>query len=161
KKRSLDEHKSQGPAEIWDVHEKMHRRRGAECGVEFAEAYSLVEAKEGCPLLSVRFLERTEAERAAGSGRPSPGRAGAMIENQSPWIEVEGGRVQYLIEGDDKGRPVILLHGARFQAETWKRIGTIKALAQAGYKVIAVDLPGYGKSAPSHGSPRTWLRDLL
>ena len=68
-----------------------------------------------------------------------------MIENQSRWIEVEGGRVHYLIEGDDKGRPVILLHGSRFQAETWKQIGTMKALAQAGYKVIAVDLPGYGQ----------------
>ena len=84
-----------------------------------------------------------------------------MIQNESRWIEVEGGRVHYLIEGDDKGRPVILLHGSRFQAETWKQIGTMKALAQAGYKVIAVDLPGYGKLAPSHGSPRTWLRDLL
>jgi hypothetical protein len=39
----------------------MHRRRGAECGVEFAEAYSLVEAKEGCPLLPVKFLGRKDA----------------------------------------------------------------------------------------------------
>jgi LmbE family N-acetylglucosaminyl deacetylase len=44
KRRSLDEHKSQDPDEIWTVHERMHRRRGAECGVQFAEAYSLVEA---------------------------------------------------------------------------------------------------------------------
>jgi N-acetylglucosamine malate deacetylase 1 len=51
KRRSLDEHKSQGPEEIWTVHDRMHRRRGAECGTEFAEAYSLVEAKPGCPLL--------------------------------------------------------------------------------------------------------------
>ena len=26
---------------------------------------------------------------------------------------------------------------------------------------IAVDLPGFGQSSPSHGSPRTWLRVLL
>jgi N-acetylglucosamine malate deacetylase 1 len=58
KKRSLDEHKSQGPEEIWQVHERMHRRRGAQCGVEFAEAYKLVEAKEGCPLLPVSFLPK-------------------------------------------------------------------------------------------------------
>ena len=58
KKKSLDEHKSQGPEEIWQVHERMHRRRGAQCGVEFAEAYKLVEAKEGCPLLPVSFLPR-------------------------------------------------------------------------------------------------------
>jgi pimeloyl-ACP methyl ester carboxylesterase len=106
-------------------------------------------------------LRRTGVEQAAGSGRPSPGRTGALIENQSRWIEVEGDRVHYLIEGDEKGRPIVLLHGARYSAETWKTIGTMKALSQAGYKVIAVDLPGYGQSAPSHGSPRTWLRGLL
>ena len=56
KKRALDEHKSQEPVSIWEVHDRMHRRRGAECGVEFAEAYSLVESKDGCPLLPVSFL---------------------------------------------------------------------------------------------------------
>ena len=64
KKRSLDEHKSQGPDEIWKVHEQMHRRRGAECGVEYAEAYKLVEAKEGCPRLPVPFRERVVANQA-------------------------------------------------------------------------------------------------
>jgi LmbE family N-acetylglucosaminyl deacetylase len=63
KRRALMEHKSQGPEEIWEAHEKMHRRRGSECGVMFAEAYSLVEAKEGCPLLPVSFLERTALPR--------------------------------------------------------------------------------------------------
>jgi hypothetical protein len=106
-------------------------------------------------------LRRIEFEPAAGSGRPSPGRTGTRIENQSRWIEVERGRVHYLIEGAERGRPIVLLHGARFQAETWKQTGTMKALAQAGYQVIAVDLPGYGQSAPSQGSPRTWLRSLL
>ncbi len=62
KKRSLDEHKSQAPEEIWRAHEQMHRRRGAECGVEFAEAYKLVEAKEGCPRLPVSFLTRKSRE---------------------------------------------------------------------------------------------------
>jgi LmbE family N-acetylglucosaminyl deacetylase len=55
KRRSLEEHKSQNPEQIWGFHEGMHRRRGAECGTQFAEAYSLVEAKEGCPLLPVAF----------------------------------------------------------------------------------------------------------
>ena len=58
KRRALDEHKSQEPTSIWEAHDGMHRRRGAECGVEFAEAYSLVEAKEGCPLLPVTFIKR-------------------------------------------------------------------------------------------------------
>jgi abhydrolase domain-containing protein 14 len=84
-----------------------------------------------------------------------------MIDHQSRWIEVEGGRVHYLIEGDDKGRPVVLLHGASFNAETWAQIGTMKALAEAGFLAYAVDLPGFGKSSASDGSPQTWLRVLL
>jgi pimeloyl-ACP methyl ester carboxylesterase len=84
-----------------------------------------------------------------------------MIENESRWTEVEGGRVHYVIEGEEKGRPVVLLHGASFSSETWNQIGTMKALTGAGYLVFAVDLPGYGKSSPSHGTPRTWLRVLL
>ncbi len=84
-----------------------------------------------------------------------------MIENQSRWIEIEGGRVHYLIEGPERGQPVVLLHGASFSAETWKTIGTLKALAEARYLAYAVDLPGFGKSSPSHASPRTWLRLLL
>jgi pimeloyl-ACP methyl ester carboxylesterase len=103
--------------------------------------------------------------RPSSSGQgPSAGKAGGpdgRIENQSRWAEVEGKRVRYLIEGDEKGRPVVLLHGARFEAETWKTIGTMKALAGAGYKVIAVDLPGFGRSEKSEVPPRAWLRALL
>lgn len=51
-------HASQGPAAFWPVHEAMHRRRGAESGVSHAEAYYLVEAKAGSPLLPVSFLGR-------------------------------------------------------------------------------------------------------
>ncbi len=58
KHKALDQHKSQEPVAIWQAHERMHRRRGTECGVEFAEAYSLVEPKPGCPLLPVTFLSR-------------------------------------------------------------------------------------------------------
>jgi LmbE family N-acetylglucosaminyl deacetylase len=68
KKRALDEHRSQEPGAIWQAHERMHRRRGAECGVEFAEAYSLVEAKEGCPLLPVPFRGRVAELRAKAGG---------------------------------------------------------------------------------------------
>jgi abhydrolase domain-containing protein 14 len=84
-----------------------------------------------------------------------------MVENQSRFVEIDGGRVHYLIEGSEKGRPVVLLHGASFTSETWKQISTMEVLAQAGYLVYSLDLPGYGQSAPSQANHRTWLRGLL
>ena len=58
KKEACFCHQSQHPEGFWAVHERMHARRGGECGVECAEAYSLVEAKPGRALLPVRFLSR-------------------------------------------------------------------------------------------------------
>ena len=85
-----------------------------------------------------------------------------MIDHESRWTEIEGGKVRYLIEGPENGRPVILLHGASFSSATWKQIGTMTSrLANAGYLVYAVDLPGYGQSSPGVGSPQTWLLVLL
>jgi pimeloyl-ACP methyl ester carboxylesterase len=84
-----------------------------------------------------------------------------MIATESRWVNVEGGRVHYLIEGEETGRPIVLLHGASFSAQTWKQIGTMTALAQAGYLVYAVDLPGFGQSSAGGSSVQTWLRTLL
>jgi N-acetylglucosamine malate deacetylase 1 len=57
KKKALECHASQDPDSIWKFHDSMHRRRGAECGAAFAEAYDLVEAKPGWPVLPVKFLQ--------------------------------------------------------------------------------------------------------
>ncbi len=84
-----------------------------------------------------------------------------MIESQSGWCELEGGKVHYLVEGPEGGKTIVLLHGASFSSETWKQIGTIEALSKAGYLVYAVDLPGYGKSSQGAGSPQSWLRLFL
>jgi pimeloyl-ACP methyl ester carboxylesterase len=47
------------------------------------------------------------------------------------------------------GRTVVLLHGKNFCAATWR--GTITALTQAGYRVIAPDQVGFCKSTkPAH-----------
>ena len=51
-------HKSQEPIVFWRIHDQMHRDRGRECGVQYAEAYTLVEAKANCPLLPVQFLSK-------------------------------------------------------------------------------------------------------
>lgn len=66
KLEALREHRSQGPEAIWTAHDRVHRRRGAECGAEWAEAYRLVEPKAGCALLPVTFLNRKTAGASRG-----------------------------------------------------------------------------------------------
>jgi pimeloyl-ACP methyl ester carboxylesterase len=47
------------------------------------------------------------------------------------------------------GRVVVLLHGKNYVAATWQ--GTIEVLIEAGYRVIAPDQVGFGKSTkPAH-----------
>jgi abhydrolase domain-containing protein 14 len=59
---------------------------------------------------------------------------------------VEAGRcaVNCLKAGSAKGRDVLLLHGMSFQAQTWRDLGTLSALGDAGYDVSAIDMPGFG-----------------
>lgn len=57
---------------------------------------------------------------------------------------------------------VLLLHGASFTSQTWQDLGTIETLANQGYLVIAIDLPGYGKTPPIFGlSPELFLLELI
>jgi len=69
KKQVIDIYKSQGPAKIWGYNERMQHNRGAECGVQDAEAYFLVEAKPGSPLLPVKLLPKTGSASAAARSR--------------------------------------------------------------------------------------------
>jgi pimeloyl-ACP methyl ester carboxylesterase len=57
-----------------------------------------------------------------------------------------------IVWGDPAGRPLVLIHGVTASARIWWRIGP--ALAAAGRRVVAVDLPGHGETGHWQGHHR-------
>ncbi len=58
-------------------------------------------------------------------------------------------------------RDVLLLHGAKFSSETWHKLGTLDVLIDAGYRVHALDMPGYGKSPQCGSNPAALLQEII
>ena len=50
--------------------------------------------------------------------------------------------IEYQVTGE--GRPVVLLHGFPDSGRLWRH--QVRALADAGFKVIVPDMRGYGRS---------------
>ncbi len=67
------------------------------------------------------------------------------------WFTSIGGvRIHYQEAGDENAPPIILIHGFISSNLVWNEV--FLPLANAGFRVIAPDLPGYGYSdKPSHG----------
>ncbi|WP_448871580.1 alpha/beta fold hydrolase [Desulfobulbus propionicus] len=82
----------------------------------------------------------------------------ARITEQT--LDLGSCRIHVLECGEAGAGAVILLHGMKFQAETWRALGTLDALAELGLHVLAVDMPGYGKSETSEVAPGTVLVSL-
>ncbi len=61
-------------------------------------------------------------------------------------IIVDGSPIKTLQAGDFASTPLLFLHGKAFQAETWQKLGTLKAVIDAGFSLLALDLPGFGES---------------
>jgi pimeloyl-ACP methyl ester carboxylesterase len=80
---------------------------------------------------------------------------------QSTTTSIGSSNVHLLAAGPEDGHPVVLLHGASFTSKTWEEIETIQTLAGAGYRAIAVDLPGYGQSESTDVERPVWLGRLL
>ena len=53
--------------------------------------------------------------------------------------------IHTLQAGPSTGQAILLLHGMKFQAATWRENGTLETLANAGYRAVALDLPGFLK----------------
>ncbi|MFP5342435.1 MAG: alpha/beta fold hydrolase [Candidatus Limnocylindria bacterium] len=54
--------------------------------------------------------------------------------------------------GDPSARPLLLIHGVTSSAAAWWRLGP--ALAAAGRRVVAMDLPGHGRTGQWRGRHR-------
>jgi pimeloyl-ACP methyl ester carboxylesterase len=70
------------------------------------------------------------------------------------FVEVAGTRTYVEESGPPGGPAVVLLHG--FGGSTYSWVGTRAALAESGYRAIAVDLRGFGlsdKDAGDHAHP--------
>ncbi len=67
-----------------------------------------------------------------------------LLENKM--ITVNGCSINVLMAGDFSKTPLFFLHGKAFQAETWQELGTLQVAIDAGFSVLAIDLPGFGKS---------------
>ncbi len=62
----------------------------------------------------------------------------------SKFISLDGMKVHYRIEGE--GKPVVLIHGTGACLQTWD--GWIDSLKAHHFKVIRLDMPGFGITGP-------------
>lgn len=79
-------------------------------------------------------------------------RAAADYAPMSRGKYVAAGEVQIFVQqaGPIGGKTVVLIHGTGAWSETWR--GTMTALAKAGYRVYAMDIPPFGYSQrPANG----------
>lgn len=103
----------------------------------------------------------------ARDAAPDPARdttqeAGATTFEITPFdVTVEGQSIHGRAAGPKTGAPVLLLHGAAFDSGTWEKLGTLAVLAKAGFRAVAVDLPGFGASKGARIAPDPFLEKLL
>jgi abhydrolase domain-containing protein 14 len=110
-----------------------------------------------CLFLSLTLalaVQDCRPHRAGSSEAGDPG----IQSREEIW---KGARVHWLEAGPPGGPSVLLLHGARFSSETWRELGTIATLAESGFRVVAVDLPGFGRSEQTEVASESLLRELL
>ncbi|NNG65954.1 alpha/beta fold hydrolase [Caldanaerobacter subterraneus] len=66
------------------------------------------------------------------------------------YVDIKGSKIHYLELGEDNTQDlVMLLHGKRYTAYDWVNSGIAENLANKGFKVICLELPGYGASEES------------
>ncbi|GAB3775197.1 alpha/beta hydrolase [Spirosoma horti] len=72
----------------------------------------------------------------------------AQTAREPLFTSFDGTKIHYDVLGE--GKPVVLLHGFISNSESWKRASVRQALADAGFKVVMLDLRGNGLSDKPH-----------
>ena len=72
----------------------------------------------------------------------------AQTDREPLFTSFDGTKIHYDVLGE--GKPVVLLHGFITNGESWKRAPVRQALADAGFKVVSLDLRGNGRSDKPH-----------
>ncbi|HXK24010.1 MAG TPA: alpha/beta hydrolase [Myxococcota bacterium] len=75
--------------------------------------------------------------------------------------KLDGQSIHGRAAGPKSGAAVLLLHGAAFDSGTWEELGTLGVLAGAGFRAVAVDLPGFGGSKAARSDPEHFLEKLV
>ncbi len=65
------------------------------------------------------------------------------------WLFTDGVRLHYVDEGPRDGEPVVLLHGNPTWSYLFRRY--LRGLADAGFRAVAYDQLGFGRSDKAHG----------
>ncbi len=60
-------------------------------------------------------------------------------------VVIDGVRLSGQVAGSPEGRPIVLLHGLTANSDDWSF--TVRPLTEAGWRVLAPDLPGHGRSS--------------
>ena len=89
-------------------------------------------------VVALKFLTR------AGSVRWEDVYDRVPHSDRSHFIKVDGARVHYQEFGDPTNPPIVLIHGYTASVYVWKTAAPM--LADAGFRVIAIDLLGFGFS---------------
>ena len=117
-------------------------------------------AEHVAPALGARMVVRmcTTVPRARPGGQASTGSDGAALYGAVPdgdrrRVDLPGPtRASIVTETWGEGPAVYLLHGFRGHRKSWRRF--VGPLTQAGFRAVALDVPGHGDSHPGGDGPR-------
>ncbi len=70
-------------------------------------------------------------------------------------------QVYCLQNSEGPKQDILLLHGVKFSSKTWQELGTLETLINSGYRVHALDMPGFGNSPKCEANPKEVLQGVI